>query len=551
MATTTPTLPTPPFSPIKQPGQFWLRVCATLLFFVLIRIALSYLVLSSFSRVLVDTEFDHPDTIQVFFSVTGTFNESLSRRSKPLPTGQRTLGSVDLHDHIARNLRVDLGSQPGTIKLYGISLTSHYGQRIDFSPTEIFEKFTATDGIASITRNDDHLLIISRTNDPTLVFKGELLRHNTFFSIVLPLIFSFIFFLFISTFSLRQFPAIHDLSHKTSSMGVNISSIDGIRGLAALIVLAEHCGLLNGIGALGVWLFFALSGFLLATPFVQTPAKAVSYAYMTTYLLRRLKRILPMYYTYLTIFMLFLNKNPAVFRHYLFLQGDGHLWTIAQEMIFYLILPFVVIALYLLCQGRKSFCLLLLAPLTYAANSLLPTGRIWLYGYGTEVKCMTSIFLSGVLFCYLYHWLHETSFFHRLDRQNFRNICSGTGLTLMAILIALSTQLIDKLSFFTASRYPATFGFLAGLFILLVVLSGRSLLARIMSFTPLRAIGLVGFSFYLLHPVALALNKQLAWYYGQIKPGAISFFIVTAITTYFFAACTYSYIERPFLNKQA
>ena len=527
-----------------------LQACATVLFFVLMRSALSYLVLSSCSQVIVNAEFGFSDTVQVFFSVSKVFTETMSRRSDRTIAGQQTLVRVNLHDHIARNLRIDLGSQPGTIKLYGISLTSHYGRNLDFTPDQIAAQFVANADIASIVRNDDHLLITSTGNDPSLVYRDELYRHSTFFSVILPLIFSVLFFLFISTFSLRRFPAIHDLSHKTSSMGVNIGSIDGIRGLAALIVLAEHCGLLSGIGALGVWLFFALSGFLLATPFVQTPAKALSYPYMSTYVLRRLKRILPMYYTYITVFMLFLNKNPAVFRHYLFLQGDGHLWTIAQEMIFYLILPVVVITLYLLCRSSKILSVLLLLVFAYATNSQLPISRFWLYGYGTEIKCMTSIFLSGMLFSYLYHWLHETSFFHRLDRHNFQRFCSLAGLTLITVLIVLSAHLFESYNHLSASLYPATFGFLAGLFILLVVLSGHSLLARIMVFPPLRAVGLVGFSFYLLHPVVLALVKQLTWYYGHLKPNAISFFIAAGLGTYFFSAWTYTYIERPFLKKQ-
>ena len=58
-------------------------------------------------------------------------------------------------------------------------------------------------------------------------------------------------------------------------------------------MLAEHTGVLKNIGSLGVWLFFSLSGFLLATPFVQKPSRALSYDYMSSYLLRRFKRLMP------------------------------------------------------------------------------------------------------------------------------------------------------------------------------------------------------------------------------------------------------------------
>ncbi len=296
--------------------------------------------------------------------------------------------------------------------------------------------------------------------------------------------------------------------------------------------------------------FFSLSGFLLATPFAQHPEKAMSYSFMSAYLLRRLKRILPMYHTFLTVTMLFFNKNPEVFRHYLFLQGDGHLWTIPQEMLFYLFLPFLMFAIYILGRGNRVFSCIVLLLSIVLAKKYLTLEVVAMYGYGVMLPSDAGIFLSGVFFSFVYHWLYQNSFFQRIDRHFLRRLCSHSGLLLLSVLILLSVHAIPGWHYYDGLHHRIFFGFLCGLFIFLVLLSRNSLLDIIMNFHPLRAVGLVGFSFYLLHPLLLSLYLDLFQYYAHYKAGAFSAFIVTGLATYFFSALTYTYIERPFLKKQ-
>jgi peptidoglycan/LPS O-acetylase OafA/YrhL len=528
----------------------WIQLGLTVLFFIFIKLFLSSIILSSFSRIVIDAEFDHQESIEIFYSTENYFEKQQSIQSASFAGGKREAQSIKMNNQVARKLRIDLGGHSGQVKIYGLDLFSYFGKKIHFDPQQIYERFTPNSDITGLSIKDDHLLITSQADDPYLISKEDLSLKSFFFSIIAPSIFSYLFFLLISNFSVRQFPAIYDLNHKTSSIGVNIGSLDGIRGMAALMILAAHTGIQKGtIGSLGVWLFFALSGFLLATPFVQHPEKAVSYSFMSTYLVRRLKRILPMYYTYITLTMLFLNRNPEVFRHYLFLQADGHLWTIPQEMLFYLILPFIMIAIYILGRGNQIASIFLLLLFIYLTNRFLTMDVVALYGYGTMLPSKAGIFLSGVLFSYIYHWLYKNSFFQRLDRRNFRMFCSFTGILLIVALILFSLHIIKTLSFFNGFNYPSIFGFLAGFFILLVLLAGDSLLGRIMSFPPLRAVGLVGFSFYLLHPLLLSLCLNLTQYYFHLKPSAPFLFMVTGISTYFLSTLTYTYIERPFLKK--
>ncbi|MCG8591682.1 MAG: hypothetical protein MJE66_20480, partial [Proteobacteria bacterium] len=73
-----------------------------------------------------------------------------------------------------------------------------------------------------------------------------------------------------------RFAALRDVVEKRPAEGTNLDALDGIRGVAVLIVVASHTdGLgLEGHGGAGVWLFFGLSAFLLTRPFAADPSRA-------------------------------------------------------------------------------------------------------------------------------------------------------------------------------------------------------------------------------------------------------------------------------------
>ena len=529
--------------------HFW-KLIAAVAFFLLLHYLLSYIALSSFFSATIEAEFDHPDVIGLYYaSKVSSFHELNSVRSEEFRPGVRERQELLFNDGVARKIRLDLGQTAGQIKLYRLTLKSHFGRKRSFDHQQLHEAFTPGNGISSIELKDDHLLIATEGNDPFIVLRGELKEENILLSTVMPMVYALAFFLLLSRFNISAFPAIADLREKTSSAGLHIGALDGIRGFAALVVLAEHTGVLKNIGSLGVWLFFALSGFLLSAPFIKQPSRAVSLDFMGAYLNRRLKRILPMYYAFLVLAMMMHGKTDEMVRHLLFLQGDGHLWTLPQEMFFYMVLPLVVAALYLLLRGRQLPSVIFLLALTIVAHRYTSTEFIALYGYGQKLEPMLGNFLTGMMFAYLYHWLGENRFFLRLDRTFVRRFCSVTGLVLLMVLIVLSARLIPEMKSFNALRHPGFYGFAAGLFILLVVLANNTLLSRVMSFTPLRAVGLVSFSFYLLHPTLVTFIRTEAQDFAGIRHlSGLPMFLFAGIATYCLAAFTYTFIERPFLK---
>jgi peptidoglycan/LPS O-acetylase OafA/YrhL len=159
-----------------------------------------------------------------------------------------------------------------------------------------------------------------------------------------------------------------------------ISSIDGLRAIAVLFVLAHHGNTPSfaniAIGNVGVVIFFAISGFLAYYVLHRDEQRLgrINYNY---FLLRRILRIWPAYFAiigfvwltyrdtngWFSLFTFTSNLGMASFRSWP--AGPlGPLWTIAVEEQFYVLAPIMYLAL----RSRWSvwFC----AAIFLGANAL-------------------------------------------------------------------------------------------------------------------------------------------------------------------------------------
>ena len=156
----------------------------------------------------------------------------------------------------------------------------------------------------------------------------------------------------------------------------HFEALDGIRGIAILVVLCAHFstalsrtgweGRLRDFayyGYIGVTLFFVLSGFLITRILVQTRDNA---GYFRTFYARRSLRIFPLYYAYVAFVFLayqplaarmlgresidparawwFLSylQNLEPYAARVYDTGLTHLWSLAIEEQFYLAWPLAV-----------------------------------------------------------------------------------------------------------------------------------------------------------------------------------------------------------------
>lgn len=524
----------------------------TIAFFFIVQSLVSLVALSSFNNISVTLQMQNEDRLIVFYSASNRtpFSQKRLHSSDVIPANKKTRVQVDLNNHATRRIRIDPGNKPGKIKIYEVKLKSFFGPPIVFTPQQIFDSFEPSAVIKNYRLAADHVAFTATDKDPQLIIKNDLVVSNWFISTIVPLAFTVAFFLAISHFGRSSFPAFYDLSHHKSSANLNYASLDGVRGVAVLLVLLDHSwGVFTGAGTAGVWIFFVLSGFLLAIPFVKRPGIAVSYDYMNEYLLRRLKRILPMYYFFIIVTFFFYGKfDSNAFRHLLFLQGDGHLWTIPQEMLFYLFLPFIMIFNYLVFRGRALPVVIALSIIMVLSNMYLDKDIISMFGGNHVRPAFVGIFICGIMFSYLYHGVVLNNSSLPVLSSTTKRVISIAGIALIIGFVVLPTDNLYDSKIYYAHIYPGWFGFAAGMMILLVLIAPGTLYDKILSWLPLRAMGLVGFSFYLLHPHIITLVKGMQDYYIGYRVGAFPQLLIVLVITYFLSAFTYSYIERPFLK---
>ncbi len=137
-------------------------------------------------------------------------------------------------------------------------------------------------------------------------------------------------------------------------------SLDGLRGIAILLVIVFHFGYF-GAGWIGVQIFFVLSGYLITSILSAEKEQPVEF-YLKRFYWRRSLRIFPLYFGYLLLLALVyaMSGKPTIFAArwpYLFTYTYNyalllapfdesvsftHFWSLAVEEQFYLCWPFVV-----------------------------------------------------------------------------------------------------------------------------------------------------------------------------------------------------------------
>jgi peptidoglycan/LPS O-acetylase OafA/YrhL len=167
-----------------------------------------------------------------------------------------------------------------------------------------------------------------------------------------------------------------------------IPSLDGLRGICILLVLAAHVSetsnlpqlfFVGGLAPIGLVVFFVLSGFLITTVLMTEHSRAGRISLKNFYL-RRFLRIFPVAYLYIAVIALLsfwgvigLRPHDLTFAvsYLMDFHHDrswylGHLWYLTVEEQFYLVWPVTVIIL----GFRRSF-IAVLAGLAFIPLSMV------------------------------------------------------------------------------------------------------------------------------------------------------------------------------------
>ena len=222
----------------------------------------------------------------------------------------------------------------------------------------------------------------------------------------------------------------------------HLRQLDGIRFLAVALVLFDHwmVGHIEGVplGALGVTIFFVLSGFLITRILLSSKDKLANQPnrndgpgglgkYLKTFYIRRTLRIFPVYY--LTLIVLALVNEPPVRAKFAWLALYGtniymaiyhtwmgtvdHLWSLAVEEQVYMFFPLL---LFFVPRRFVPVTAILMIIGSVAMRYALYRARLpWFIGYVSMPTCLDSFGL-GTIMAYL--WLYQRDWFVRIFQSS-------------------------------------------------------------------------------------------------------------------------------------
>jgi peptidoglycan/LPS O-acetylase OafA/YrhL len=363
--------------------------------------------------------------------------------------------------------------------------------------------------------------------------------------------------------------------------------VDGLRAVAALMVLVGHTSFISGFNGhgqlglvvsrfdLGVSLFFIISGFLLYRPFVAARLDGRPAPGVLRYGRRRLLRIVPAYWLALTVLAIWPGLRGDVWSnfyvYYGFLQnlkvewiggGINTVWSLACEMQFYIVLPFLAIGASRLLEGRPARVqvraeLIGLAVLGAASFAV----RMWAYHRSQTYPNTVSWTIGGTFFWFaLGMALAVISARHHraevrpaplraLDRRPWIAWVVAAGLIAIVTHIGLPTtapQVYTAGDWFwehllygliaVAIAVPAT----------VAIAAPRSLPHRILAFRPVAWLGLISYGIFLWHH---PLTEKFVHVQDWVSQGSfILYTLVVAVTATACAAASYYLVERPLLR---
>ncbi|MCR2808913.1 MULTISPECIES: acyltransferase [unclassified Microbacterium] len=393
------------------------------------------------------------------------------------------------------------------------------------------------------------------------------------------------------------------------SWGRRLAGIEGIRGIAALLVVAHHTtryltdgrSAVGGVFSLtemaqhGLTVFFVLSGFLLYRPFVYSLIAGRRAPTIGGYLRNRMLRILP---AYIVIFLLAnfvlqtlltenaltatLNGNPppvgmitdpwtfvanlSLLQSFFpgtIMTGIGPAWSLGAELLFYLLLPALFgLGSFLVARGWKP-----------VQAALAPVWLMVIVGVVTSVIVL--VLVAGQPPTAQLEALWGSTWLAVLDRSVLAQAeLFGFGMGIAALVVWLEQRGVVRtrswmrygglalgLVFaFVGARYggpiATTLVGVSAAAVVFVVLPGRAdhtanAAARVLEWLPLRYLGLISYSVYLWHePVAWWVRAHVPHDSTSVSGWAMSLAMVTAISVAL-ASLTYFFVERPAMRRKS
>lgn len=323
--------------------------------------------------------------------------------------------------------------------------------------------------------------------------------------------------------------------------------LDGLRGLAVLLVIAFHFGVLE-FGWAGVALFFVLSGFLITRILLETKDLGLG-QFLGRFYWRRILRILPLYFGFvLSVGLIFaITGSPAWFsKHFPFLASFSYnfyvavfrsgneaifhpLWSISLEEQFYLLWPILTFAFSRKAIGILAILLILLSPciriwemLSLSQSERLQSAPVWQLLYYLPMGHLDAFAWGAIIAIFpAAKWTKAPLRF--------------AGIMIAPILL-YAFFLIFRYLFGFDAEFPKAFGLqveserwfspiwiyslvymaFAGLLILVLCTKSGFWIKRLAEWGPAKLVGRISYGMYIFHwPILLLFVKLWPLEYSQ------------------------------------
>lgn len=313
------------------------------------------------------------------------------------------------------------------------------------------------------------------------------------------------------------------LKRNVSNKKYQIDALDGLRGVAVLMVVFSHTSNkqmfflpflnLRGIGKSGVFLFFLLSSFLLTLPLLHKGKKIFSFPVMSHYWQRRFFRIYPLYTIYLLLGVIstlivdscgeggivipFKLDWSGLLNHLMLIEGKKVTWSIAVEFKFYFILPFLVLLVVLIRPYGHLFTTGIFVFLLVLSQVVSPQGDSSLND--TRILPYIPIFITGIFLAFIQDAINKSE-----SNKTINTVLKYAGYFGVVGIITMTPLAFSVIGYEVDKTYFHKEFILYAVFWSFVILSAINVKGWIQWFLEsyiLKFYGAISFSLYLLHIV--------------------------------------------------
>lgn len=341
-------------------------------------------------------------------------------------------------------------------------------------------------------------------------------------------------------------------------------ALDGLRGIAALMIVIYHTRVITLIGGfIAVDIFFVLSGFLITVLLLQEYDQT-GRVRLRNFYARRILRLAPALLLLLTCLLIFVVVFQPTYLEIAFKETLAalfyvmnwviafqvitpmyltHTWSLSIEEQFYLLWPLVLVLLLRLRLPRLHTALLVaaLALLSMGVRASLFSSPEWVMRVYTGLDTRADGLLIGCALAVV-----MSSGIMRDHHAAGRGMRRITRITLPA-----ATLFLAAVALMADGRAVITYAFLiplvnlcVGLIILHLLLEPDSLPNRLLSWRPLAWVGRLSYGLYLWHfPIFIGLLA------ADHTPEEV--FLIGMPATFLAASLSYYLLERPVLRLKS